>query len=360
MNPTDLSMNQADLGDTPIATIDLAAYRRNVIRLTERVAPAAMMAVVKANAYGHGLLPVARAAVDAGVSWIGTLDIETGLELRRNGIPREVAVFAWLLGPHDDYSGAIEADLDLGVSTIAQLEAIAGVGASTRARVHLKIDTGLHRNGATIEDWPALVTRALELDDSVDLVGVWTHIAEASFEDDSAAIERFQAAIGIGERIGARFAVRHLAASAAAFERTDARFDLVRIGAFSYGISPGGGVTPSSLWLEPVMTLTAPVIALYEGLATIAIGYGDGIPSSAAGLLRVSIRGSLCEIASVLLDRLIVDVGERVVRVGDLAVLFGSGLDGEPTLQEWADELGTIGEEIVTRLSPRIPRRFVG
>ena len=351
--PADLQMNG------PTAAIDLSAYRRNLARLAERVAPAALMAVVKADAYGHGLVPVASAAVQAGISWIGTLDIETGLELRRNGLPRDVAVFTWLLAPQEDYAAAIEAELDFGVSTIGQLEAIADAAASLRARVHLKIDTGLHRNGASAEDWPGLVARALELSDSVELVGAWTHIAEASDADDSVAIERFAAAVAIAENLGATLIVRHLAASAAAFARADARFDLVRIGAFSYGISPGGGITSSSLGLEPVMTLTAPVTAMRDGLATVGIGFGDGIPSAAAGVLQLCIGGRLHEIVSVQLDRLTVDTRKALVRPGDTAVLFGSGTDGELTLQDWADALDTIGEEIVTRLSPRIPRRFV-
>ena len=343
----------------PTATIDLSAYRRNLARLAERVAPAALMAVVKADAYGHGLLPVARAAVEAGVAWIGTLDIETGLELRENGIPRDVAVFTWLLGPNEDYSRAIEAELDFGVSTLSQLEAIARASVSGRARVHLKIDTGLHRNGASIEDWPGLVTRSLALSDRIELVGIWTHIAEASDGDDTVAIERFRSAIAVAERLGASVTVRHLAASAAAFGRADSRFDLVRIGAFSYGISPGGGVSPSSLRLEPVMTLTAPVIAKEDGLVTLGIGYGDGIPSSAVGTVQVSISGARFEVVSVQLDRLTVDTGDSPIQLGDTAVLFGSGTAAEPTLQEWADQLGTIGEEIVTRLSPRIRRRFL-
>jgi alanine racemase len=350
---------RADLQiDGPTAAIDLSAYRRNLARLAERVAPAALMAVVKADAYGHGLLPVARAAVEAGIGWIGTLDIETGLELRRSGIPRDVAVFTWLLAPQEDYAAAIEAELDFGVSSIGQLEAIADAGASLRARVHLKIDTGLHRNGASVEDWPGLVARALALSDSVELVGAWTHIAEASDADDSVAIERFTAAVAIAETLGATLAVRHLAASAAAFGRADARFELVRIGAFSYGISPGGGITPLSLGLEPVMTLTAPVVAVRDGLATVGIGFGDGIPSAAAGVLQLSIEGRLHDIVSVQLDRLTVNTGEALVRPGDTAVLFGSGAAGEPTLQEWADALDTIGEEIVTRLGPAIRRRF--
>ncbi|MBC7763912.1 MAG: alanine racemase [Candidatus Saccharibacteria bacterium] len=348
-----------DLPQTaPTATIDLSAYRRNLAQLAARVAPCALMAVVKADAYGHGLVPVARAAVAAGVEWIGTIDVETGLELRRNGIPRDVAVLTWQLAPNEDYAAAIEAELDFGVSTIGQLEEIAAVGASRRARLHLKIDTGLHRNGASVEEWPALVARALALSRSMEIVGVWTHIAEASESEDSAAIDRFSDALAVAEELGASPTVRHLGASAAAFTRADARFDLVRIGAFSYGISPGDGVSPSSLGLEPVMTLTAPVIAVNLGTATIAIGYGDGIPSAAAGRLRLVIDGRPYTIVSVQLDRLTIDIGDATVRPGDTAALFGTGAQGEPTLQDWADALGTIGEEIVTRLSPRIRRRF--
>ena len=344
--------------NTPTATIDLAAYRRNLARLAERVAPAALMAVVKADAYGHGAVPVARAAVAAGVTWLGVLDIETGLELRQNGIPGDVALFTWLLGPNEDYTAAIDAELDFGVSTLGQLDAIARASVAGRARVHLKIDTGLHRNGASIEQWPALVAQALALSDRIELVGIWTHIAEASDDDDTVAIKRFRSALAIAERLGANVTVRHLAASAAAFGRADARFDLVRIGAFSFGISPGGGVTPSSLLLEPVMTLTAPVIAVRDGLATVGIGYGDGVPSSAAGV-QVSLEGVRHRVVSVQLDQLTVDTGEAIVRTGETAILFGDGTDGEPTVQEWADKLGTIGEELVTRLSPRIHRRFL-
>jgi len=345
--------------NSPTATIDLAAYRSNLARLAERVAPAALMAVVKADAYGHRATPVARAAVAVGVTWLGVLDIETGLELRRNGIPREVALFTWLLGPDEDYTAAIAAELDFGVSSLGQLDAIARASVSGRARVHLKIDTGLHRNGASIEHWPALVTRALALSDRIELVGIWTHIAEASDDDDTAAINRFRSALTIAERLGASVTVRHLAASAAAYGRADARFDLVRVGAFSFGISPGGGVTPSSLLLEPVMTLTAPVIAVRDGLATIGIGYGDGIPSSAAGLAQVSLDGVRHSVVSVELEGLSVNTGEAIVHTGDTAILFGNGAHGEPTVQEWADKLGTIGEELVTRLSPRIRRRFL-
>lgn len=349
----------AEAAQAALITVDLSAYRRNLADLAKRVAPAVVMAVVKADAYGHGLILAAQSAVKAGVGWLGCLDIDTGLVLRGSGIPDRVRVFAWLLAPRENYLAAIEAAVDLGVSTLAQLEQISKAGANKRARVHLKIDTGLHRNGASVEDWPALVARAVALGPQIDLVGVWTHIAEASEHDDTLAIDRFHAAIAVAENLGANFEVCHLAASAAAFARIDARFDLVRIGAFGFGISPGDGVTPKSLGIEPVMTLTAPVIAVRDGVATVAIGYGDGILSKAAGRAQLSIGGNRHLIETVSLDRLTVLVGERELRVGETAVLFGGGGRGEPTLQHWADELGTIGEEIVTRLSPLVPRHYL-
>lgn len=342
----------------PELAVDLGAYRRNLARIRTRVAPAGVMAVIKADAYGHGLLTIANAAVDAGIGWIGALDIETGLRLREGGIHTDVAIFTWLFGPREDYARAIAAGIDLGVSTIDQLDQIAEATGDGPARVHLKIDTGLHRNGADAEHWPALVARAVELVDRVDIVGVWTHIAEASDREDTEAIERFHEAIGVAQGLGAAFDVRHLAASAASFARADARFDLVRIGAFSYGISPGGGVTAESLGLEPVMTLTAPVFAINESLAEIAIGSGDGISGRAAGRIGVAINGTRHPVVAVTLDSITVHVGESVIQRGDSAVIFGPGTHGEPTLQEWGDSLGTIGEEIVTRLNPRIPRRY--
>jgi alanine racemase len=344
------------------AVIDLAAYRRNLATVISKVAPARVMAVIKADAYGHGLLPLGLTAVESGVGWLGALDIATALELRANGIIDEVVVFAWLLAPGDRYLDAVDAGIDLGISSVEQLEEIAVAGASASARIHLKIDTGLHRNGATVEDWPALVSRAVELDRDgiVDLVGVWTHIAEASDEEDSAAIRRFHEAIAVAQALGAAFEVRHLAASAAGFSRADARFDLVRIGAFSYGIAPGDGITPASLGLIPVMTLSAPVLSVGSGAAVIGVGYGDGISSAVAGAVSVAVGGARYPVTAIELDRLVLDIGEASMMQGERAFLFGTGSNGEATLQEWADALGTIGEEIVTRLSSRVPRRYIG
>ena len=344
----------------PTASIDLGGHRRNLELIGTRVAPSGVMAVVKADGYGHGLLPMARSAVAAGIRWLGSLDVATALDLRAGGIDDETAVFAWLLSPTDDLKSAIDAGVDLGVSTVAELEAIARAEPTIPARVHLKIDTGLHRNGASPDDWPGLVTRAVELETAgtVDLVGVWSHISEASDDDDTVSITRFHDAIALAQAIGADFELRHLAASAASFARADARFDLVRVGAFGYGIAPGGGVGPARLGLTPVMTLSAPVLAVSGGYATLGIGYGHGISSAVVETVPVAIDGIRHPIVSIDRDSLRVMIGETPVVAGERALLWGPGTHGEATLQEWADALGTIGEELVTRLSDTVARTY--
>lgn len=350
------------------ATIDLDALRRNIDTLACRVAPARLMVMVKANAYGHGLVPVATAAVASGVRLLGVLDAESGLALRASGIGGDVRLFAWLFGPDEDYRALVDADIDLGISHLHQLERIARSGADTPARLHLKIDTGLHRNGASVEEWPGLVARALELQTTgvVEIVGGWTHISEASDDDDSIAIARFRTAIAVADDLGARFSLLHLAASAAGFAREDSRFDAVRVGAFCYGIAPGGGIGPADIGIEPVMTLSSPVASVTvevtaggtRDLARVAIGFVDGIPGQAAGRVEIAIDGARFPVVRVGAAFLEADVTGAAVGAGSTAVLFGTGTTGEPTLQEWADALGTIGEELVVRLGPRLQRDY--
>ncbi|MBC7723224.1 MAG: alanine racemase [Burkholderiaceae bacterium] len=355
-------------GAEGVVTIDLDAYRRNLTLLRDRLAPSELMAVIKGDAYGHGLLPIARAAVAAGVTRIGVLDVTTGLTLRSAGIGHEVSLFAWLLGPWDDYRSAIDARIELGVSTIDQLEAIGTSGASVPARLHLKIDTGLHRNGATEQEWPPLVAAALELERAglAQLTGVWTHIAEASDDEDTAAAERFRIAIAVAEDLGAHVSVTHLAASAAGFARDDCRFDLVRMGAFTYGIAPGGGVGPADLGLAPVMTLAGTLTAVRASntgrTGVVSLGTAHGIPAGCPGLLPVTIDGRRYPIVGRVEARhLEIDLGsdDGSAEEGDRVVIFG-GAEGELTLQDWADTLGTIGEELAVRVSPELPRRYLG
>lgn len=348
--------------------IDLQALRHNIRRLAAIVAPSQVMVVVKNDAYGHGLVEVSRASVDAGVTWIGALDLPTALTLREAGISPATRIFAWLIDPMEDLAPAISAAIDLGVSTLGQLDAISTSTTDAPARIHLKIDTGLHRNGALAEEWPGLVARALELQRRgvVQIVAVWTHIAEADDHEDSLSIARFESAVDVAVELGVDAPLRHLAASAAGFARGDARFDLVRFGAFAYGLPPGDGPSALEMNLHQVMTLRARVTAV-EGrpdghrVASIDLGFADGLSTRAPGRVAGAINGRRRPMVAPLeVDRAWFDLGtDDDVAVGDTVTLWGDGSAGEDTLQQWGDATGTMSEELVVRLNGRIPRRFV-
>jgi alanine racemase len=353
---------------TSEVVIDLEALRHNIQRLSAVVAPSEVMVVVKNDAYGHGLIEVSRASVDAGVAWIGALDLPTALTLRQAGISRPTRIFAWLIDPEEDLEPAISASIDLGISTLAQLDAISASDAVEPARIHLKIDTGLHRNGANADEWPHLITRALELQRRgvAQIVAVWTHIAEADDHEDSLSIARFEAAVDVAVELGVEKPLRHLAASAAGFARGDARFDLVRFGAFVYGLPPGEGPGAVDMGLRQVMTLHARVTAVEtrsdgRRAASIDLGFADGIPTLAPGRVEVAVNGSRRPIVSPLeVDRAWFDLeAEDGVAVGDMVTLWGDGSNGEETLQEWGNATATMSEELVVRLNRHIPRRFV-
>jgi alanine racemase len=348
--------------------IDLGALRRNLDLLADRVEPAQVMFVVKNDAYGHGLEQCVATAVAAGIRWIGALDVPTALRIRQSGAAGDARLFAWLLAPGDDYRSAVGNDIELGVSTLAQLDAIALTGEARTARVHLKIDTGLHRNGASARDWPALVDHALELRASglVDVTAVWTHIAEASDEEDSLSIERFERAWTDAVDRGLDVPLRHLAASAAAFARPDARFDLVRLGAFAYGLPEGGGPSAAEMGLRQVMALRTRIVAMRttsDGrlLAGIPLGYADGLPTTAPGRVSVASRGVLHPLTAPLeVDTAWFEPSTyTTLAVGDEVVVWGPGDAGEQTLQHWANATGTISEELVVRLPARLSRRHI-
>jgi alanine racemase len=341
------------------AEIDLDAFRHNVRTLTELVAPAATMLAVKADAYGHGMVPLARAALEAGAGSLAVLEVPAALELREAGISSPI--FAWLHGTRTDFGAAIDAGIDLGISALWQLDAVLAAGREAPARLHLKIDTGLHRNGASPEDWPALVSAAVDAQRAgrAVIVGLWSHLADASPEDDAAALDEFRAAVRIARDLGAEPELLHLAASSAGIRMPEARLDLVRFGIAAYGISPFDDRSGRDLGLRPVMTLRAPVLTVRDGLATIGVGSGDGIHPPAIGQAEVGIAGSRHRIAALDVDTLTIEVGASGVRVGDEVTLFGTGVRGEPTAEEWAGWAGTIGDEIVARVR-RLPRVYLG
>ncbi len=348
------------------AIIDLRAFAANLRHIRSVIAPAELMVVLKADAYGHGRIAMARAAVEGGIRSLGALDLDTAVALRAAGITSDTRILAWLYPPGQDFSAAVAADIDFGVSTPDEVRRIAASSDSRRIpRLHLKIDTGLRRNGATEGEWPELVRTAVDHERRglIEVHGVWTHIAEASEEEDTIAVRRFTDAITVAESLGARFTVRHLAASSAGLRRADVRFDLVRMGGHCWGIPSFDGVTPSDIGLIPVMTLRSSVIGVRgpvtERRAFVPVGYSDGVPTAAAGAVAVAVAGMLYPVVDVQRDWLELDVISGEVAVGDEAVLFGSGVNGEQTVREWGDLMGTLGDEIVTRLSPRIPRTYL-
>ncbi|MCU1478667.1 MAG: alrA2 [Subtercola sp.] len=380
-------------GDAPArqALINLDAFRHNVRVLSALAAPAETMLAVKADAYGHGMIELGFAALEAGASSLAVLDIPAALKLRAAGVT--APIFAWMHAPDADFGAAADADIDLGISAVWQLEAIAAAGSSNAPRVHLKIDTGLHRNGASIEDWPGLVRAAIAADaaGSVRLHAAWSHLADASPDDDAVALAELHAAVAVAEGLGARFELVHLAASSAGIRMPEARLGLVRFGIAAYGVTPFDDETALSLGLRPVMTLVAPVVSVKRvpaghgvsygfdyrttrptTLALVPLGYADGVPRAASGRASVWIGGRRHPIVGrIAMDQFVVDVGDAHVELGDEVVLFGEGrrpggtgataggAESIPTAEEWAGFARTIGDEIVARVGPRVERVYV-
>ena len=370
------------------AVIDLDAVRSNVEVLAEHAtAGAGVMAVVKADGYGHGLVPTARAAVAGGASWLGVAFLEEALALRAAGL--DGPLLAWLFAPEEDLRPAVAAGVDLGVYSVAELAAAASAAQVTgvQARVQLKADTGLSRGGAPPADWPDLCEAAAkaEADGQLKVTGLWSHFAFADGGPDHPTNSRqtgvFREALEVAERAGLRPEVRHLANSAATLTAPATHFDLVRPGIAVYGLSPvpqvGG---PGAFGLRPAMSLRSTVALTKQvpagsgvsylhryvteratRLALVPLGYADGIPRSATNVAQVQLDGVRRTIAgTVCMDQFVLDVGDDEVRAGDEVLLFGPGDSGEPTAQEWADWLDTINYEIVTRVGARVPRTYVG
>jgi alanine racemase len=290
------------------------------------------------------------------------LEVPAALALRDAGI--SAPLFAWLHGRDTDFRAAIAADVDLGISAQWQLDAVLAAvlagGGDVPARLHLKIDTGLHRNGASPEDWPALVTAAVaaQREQRVVIVGLWSHLADASPEDDADALEQFRRAVDVARELGARPELLHLAASSAGIRMPEARLDLVRFGIAAYGISPFDDRSGRDLGLRPVMAIRAPILEVRDGMATIGVGSAEGIHPPAIGDAEVLVAGRRRRISGLDVDRLTFDVDGLEIGVGDEVTVFGSGDDGEPTAEEWARWAGTIGDEIVARVR-RLPREYL-
>jgi alanine racemase len=363
------------------AVIDLSAIRGNVAILKASTS-ADVLAVVKADGYGHGLVPSARAALAGGATWLGTAIVGEALELRAAGI--DAPLLSWLWTPQETATvhAAVAAGIDLSVAGGWQLDTVRAAARETgrQARIHLKIDTGLSRNGSYVTDWPDLV-RAAARAGEVEVIGIWSHFAyadEPGHPTIAKQIAAFDAALKVASDAGLDPQVRHLANSAATLTLPGAHYDLVRPGIAIYGLSPVPQV--GDFGLVPAMTLRAQIaltkrVAAGEGvsyghnyttsrettLALVPLGYADGVPRAAGNLGPVQINGQRFTVAGrVCMDQVVIDVGDLAVEAGDVAVLFGPGADGEPLAQDWADAVNTIHYEIVTRVGPRVARVYVG
>ena len=369
------------------AVIDLEAIRHNVRHLVQLAAPARLMAVVKADAYGHGAVPVARAALESGADWLGVAHIPEALALRTAAI--HAPVLAWLHTIDSDFHAAIAADIDLGCSgwELPLIVAAAQQQQKT-ARIHLKFDSGLGRNGSTPKNWADLVARArqAELAGSVTVVGIFSHLAvadELSRIETDEQIAAFSTAVARAQATGLRPMLRHLTNSAGVLSRPDTHFDLVRAGLAIYGLSPFADQTSAGLGLRPAMTLRTLVsvckdvpadqgvsyglsyrTAAPTTLALIPLGYADGIPRIATGG-PVRIDGVTYPVVGrIAMDQMVIDLGAAALVasgrsiIGTEAILFGPGDDGEASVDAWAAAARTINYEVVTRISPRVPRVY--
>ncbi|WP_329246789.1 alanine racemase [Streptomyces canus] len=368
------------------AEIDLAALRANVRALRARASGAAVMAVVKSDAYGHGAVPCARAAVEAGARWLGTATPEEALALRKAGLPGRI--MCWLWTPGGPWREAIEADLDVSVSGMWALRELVAAAreAGLPARVQLKADTGLGRGGCQPgEDWAQLVAEALraESEGLLRVTGLWSHFAcadEPGHPSIAAQLTLFREMLAYAEGQGVRPEVRHIANSPATLTLPESHFDLVRAGIAVYGISPSPELgVPADFGLRPVMTLSASMALIKQvpgghgvsyghryvtpgatTLGLVPVGYADGIPRHASGAGPVLVDGKWRTVAGrIAMDQFVVDLGGDEPATGTRAVLFGPGDRGEPTAEDWAQAAGTIAYEIVTRIGTRVPRVYV-
>lgn len=366
------------------AEIDLDAVRANVRTLRACAPRAELMAVVKADGYGHGAVPCARAAREAGASWLGTATPQEALALRAAG--DRGRLMCWLWTPGGPWQEAIEADVDVSASGLwAMGEIVAAARRSGRtARVHLKADTGLGRGGCGLADWPDLVdaARAAEAEGAVKVTGVWSHFAcadEPGHPSIAPQLEAFRDVLAVAGRAGLDPEVRHHANSPATLTLPESHFDLVRPGVSVYGLSPSPEVgVAAELGLRPAMTLTAALALVKEApaghgvsyghhyrtpgattLGLVPLGYADGVPRHASGTGPVLAAGKWRTVAGrVAMDQFVIDLGGDRAVAGDEVVLFGPGDRGEPTAEDWARAAGTISYEIVTRISSRVSRVY--
>ena len=365
------------------AIVDLAAIRSNVAAMADYVGSAQVMAVVKSDGYGCGMVATATAALAGGATWLGVGHVKEGLALRAAGIT--APVLCLLATPDAAHGDAIAHGVDLSAGTASLVRQIgeAADRAGVAARLHVKVDTGMSRGGAPMAEWPAVLQAALaeEAAGRCEITGIWSHLACADIPGHPSVdtqLAAFRDALEQAERAGARPVVRHLANTPALVTRPDTWFDLVRPGGGVTGLCTLPGGAPG--WLRPAMTVRTHLAQVKQvppgtgvsyghryvttgpaTLALILLGYFEGIPRQGTNKAPVSIRGRRLVISgTVCMNQCVIDAGELAVEEGDEVVLFGPGDRGEPTAQEWADLLGTVSYDIVARFTGKIPRSYSG
>jgi alanine racemase len=366
------------------AVVDLDAIAANAAALREHVGGRALIAVVKADGYGHGIVEAARAARAGGADWLGVALLSEALRLRETGDTGPI--LSWLAVPGERYDEAIRADVELTAYTVDELLEIATAARHTgsTARVQLKIDSGLGRGGAVPDDWSQVVERAVALraDGLVDVTGVWSHLAcsdEPGHPSIAAQTKEFEAGLAYAVDAGLEPQHIHLANSGGVLATPSTWYSMVRPGIAIYGVTPFADGT-SPVPIRPAMMLRARLALIKQvgaghgvsyghtyvtasdtRLALVPLGYGDGVPRHASSRAEVQLGGTRHRIAGrVCMDQFVLDIGDAPAEVGDEVVLFGDGADGSPTAHDWAVACDTIGYEIVTRIGPRVPRRYVG
>lgn len=382
---TDSMRNTALTGQV---SVDLSAIADNIRTLRQRSAAPHFMAVVKGNAYGHGLVDVARTALSAGADWLGTAQLHEAIALRRAGITAPVLSWLYLAAASSEtIREALEYDVDVSLGSVAQLDVVAGIARQLGrpAVVHLELDTGLSRGGARAEDWAELVAaaRAAERDGMLRVRGVWTHLAWAdvpAHPANLAAVQAFEEAVRAARAAGLEPALRHVSSSANILDRPEFAFDMVRAGLAFYGLAPADHLAPADFGLRPALTVTAPVVLVkkvpagtgvsYEHqaithepryLGLIPLGYADGIPKGITGRSLILLGGRRVPvIGKVCMDQFMVDLGPDAqgVAVGDTAVLFGDPRTGAASADDWGAAIGSHGDEIINRIAPRLPRAY--
>lgn len=363
--------------DRGYAEIHLGALEHNVRELKSRVKNR-LMVVVKADAYGHGAVPCALAAHNAGADWLGVAYVEEALELRNNKVPGPI--LAWLLHPDDNFEDALSESIDLSVSTLEQLERINQIAEKlgVEASIHIEVDTGLSRSGVAFEQLEDFYM-AIQRSSYCKLISIWTHLAaseDLSHPANSRQIENFHASVQLADEMGISYEFIHLANSAATLLRPELHFGMVRCGIATYGVTPGGDVGDAkSHNLKPVMRVlseVAQVRRLDSGdgvsynhtwvaskpttVALIPIGYADGIPRNAGNNSLITFNGKQYPIVgTVCMDQFVVDFQDDDIHIGDVVEIFGTDIDAH-TFNQAA---GGIGYELVTRIGARLEKRYV-